>query len=112
MPTVPTPAAARYSAAGEPRPPAPISSTLAANSLRWPIGPTSGRMMWRAYLRAWSSDSAAPLVVPLLVPVLVPLVELTVLLSPITVFSGQFSVTLGGALAFPRSAVLRGVRCD
>src|SRR6266700_7596483 len=112
MPSVPTPAAARYSAAGEPSPPAPISRTLAASSLRWPTGPTSGRMMWRAYLRAWSSDSAAPLVVPLLVPLLVPLVELTVLLSPVTVFSGQSSVTRDEALAFPPSAVLLGVRFD
>src|SRR5260370_15000617 len=89
-----------------------MSKTLAANSLRWPTGPTSGRMMWRAYLRAWSSVSAAPLIVPLLVPLLVPLVELTVPLSPLTVFSGQSSVTRGGALAFPQSAVLLGVQCD
>ena len=33
MPSVPTPAAARYSAAGEPRPPAPISSTFEAEQL-------------------------------------------------------------------------------
>ncbi len=34
MPSVPTPAAARYIAAGEPRPPAPMQSTFAALSLR------------------------------------------------------------------------------
>ena len=33
MPRVPTPAAARYSAAGEPRPPAPSSSTLDVEQL-------------------------------------------------------------------------------
>ena len=33
MPIVPTPAAARYSAAGEPRPPAPSISTLRAEQL-------------------------------------------------------------------------------
>ena len=33
MPSVPTPAAARYSAAGEPRPPAPSSSTLRVEQL-------------------------------------------------------------------------------
>ena len=42
MPSVPTPAAARYSAAGEPSPPAPISSTFASSSFCWPSRPTSG----------------------------------------------------------------------
>ncbi len=44
MPIVPTPAAARYIATGEPRPPAPMHSTLAALSLRCPSIPTSGRI--------------------------------------------------------------------
>ena len=39
-PIVPTPAAARYTAVGEPSPPAPISSTLERSSLRWPFSPT------------------------------------------------------------------------
>src|ERR1700680_3476443 len=73
MPILPTPAAARYSAAGEPRPPAPMSRTLAAMSLRWPMEPTSGRMMWRAYRRAWSRDKAGPRTIPFVVP----LVEVT-----------------------------------
>ena len=34
MPSVPTPAAARYSAAGEPRPPAPSSSTFELEQLQ------------------------------------------------------------------------------
>ena len=38
-------------------------------SVRWPIGPTSGRMMWRAYRRAWSSVRA-PLTVPFVDPLL------------------------------------------
>ena len=42
MPIVPTPAAARYSAAGEPSPPAPSSRTLEASSFAWPSVPTSG----------------------------------------------------------------------
>src|SRR5690348_3514359 len=65
MPIVPTPAAARYSAAGDPSPPAPMSRTFAASSLRCPTDPTSGKMMCRAYRRAWSSDSAVPFTVPL-----------------------------------------------
>src|SRR5713226_6015470 len=47
-----------------------------------------------------------------MVPLLVPLVELTVLFSPITVFSGQSSVTRGGALAFPRLAAPSDLRLD
>ncbi len=42
MPSVPTPAAARYSSAGEPRPPAPTHSTLAFFSRFCPVMPTSG----------------------------------------------------------------------
>ncbi len=49
------PAAARYIAIGEPRPPAPITSTLASSSLRWPAPPMLGRMMWRAY--RWTCSS-------------------------------------------------------
>ena len=41
-PSVPIPAAARYSPAGEPRPPAPISSTRESSSLRCPSRPISG----------------------------------------------------------------------
>src|SRR4029077_2583142 len=54
MPTLPTPAAARYIAAGEPSPPAPRRSTLELSSLRWPAPPTSGRMRWRAERATWS----------------------------------------------------------
>src|SRR5262245_61938441 len=45
----PTPAAARYIAAGEPSPPAPIHKTLPAFSLRCPSTPTSGMIRWRLY---------------------------------------------------------------
>ena len=37
MPSVPTPAAARYIAAGDPRPPAPMHSTFAAFSVALPV---------------------------------------------------------------------------
>ena len=47
MPSVPTPAAARYSSAGEPRPPAPTTSTLAFFSRFCPVIPTSGMIRWR-----------------------------------------------------------------
>ena len=47
IPSVPTPAAARYRAVGEPRPPAPSSSTLASSSFCWPSMPTSGSSRWR-----------------------------------------------------------------
>ena len=47
IPIVPTPAAARYSAVGAPRPPAPSRSTLASRSLRWPSSPISGSRKWR-----------------------------------------------------------------
>src|SRR5688572_2873263 len=50
-PMVPTPAAARYSAAGEPSPPAPTSRTRARFSARWPPTPISGRMRCRLYRR-------------------------------------------------------------
>ena len=47
MPSVPTPAAARYISAGEPRPPAPTQSTLAFFSRFCPATPTSGMIRWR-----------------------------------------------------------------
>jgi hypothetical protein len=43
----PTPAAARYSAAGQPKPPAPTIRTWAARSFSWPSIPISGRRMCR-----------------------------------------------------------------
>ena len=46
-PIVPTPAAARYSAIGAPRPPVPTHSTFAAFSFCWPSMPTSGRIRCR-----------------------------------------------------------------
>src|ERR1017187_9649075 len=49
MPMVPTPAAVRYNAIGEPSPPEPISNTFAALSRSWPSTPTSGRIRWREY---------------------------------------------------------------
>ena len=45
IPIVPTPAAARYSAAGAPRPPAPIISTFALRSFFCPLTPISFRMI-------------------------------------------------------------------
>ena len=42
MPSVPTPAAARYRAVGEPSPPAPSRSTFASSSFCWPSMPISG----------------------------------------------------------------------
>jgi len=47
MPRVPTPAAARYISAGEPRPPAPTHRTLAFFSLFCPVIPTSGMIRCR-----------------------------------------------------------------
>ena len=47
IPSVPTPAAARYSAVGEPSPPAPSSSTFASSSFCWPSMPISGISRWR-----------------------------------------------------------------
>src|SRR6201996_9838877 len=59
MPSVPTPAAARYSSAGEPRPPAPTTSTLAFLSRFCPVMPTSGMMRCREY-RFTSSTLSSP----------------------------------------------------
>ena len=47
IPMIPTPAAARYMAAGAPRPPAPMISTLPFKSFFCPFAPTSFKMMWR-----------------------------------------------------------------
>ena len=47
MPSVPTPAAARYIRAGEPRPPAPTQSTLAFLSRFCPAIATSGMIRCR-----------------------------------------------------------------
>ncbi len=47
IPIVPMPAAARYSAVGEPRPPAPSSRTFASSIFCWPSTPISGTSMWR-----------------------------------------------------------------
>jgi hypothetical protein len=47
IPIVPTPAAARYSSAGDPSPPAPTHNTRAAFSVRCPSSPISGSRMWR-----------------------------------------------------------------
>mmetsp|Transcript_7170 Transcript_7170/g.24385 ORF Transcript_7170/g.24385 Transcript_7170/m.24385 type:complete len:203 (+) Transcript_7170:102-710(+) len=47
MVSFPTPAAARYMSAGEPRPPAPTQQTEPALSRAWPRMPTSSRMRWR-----------------------------------------------------------------
>ncbi|CAD5948302.1 protein of unknown function [Streptomyces sp. KY75] len=59
MPSVPTPAAARYIRAGEPRPPAPTQSTLAFFRRFCPSIPTSGMIRWREYLRTSSTVSSA-----------------------------------------------------
>ena len=55
----PTPAAARYRAAGDPRPPTPTMSTLAFLSFACPSMPKPGSDMWRAYrssscVESWS----------------------------------------------------------
>ena len=47
IPIVPTPAAARYRPAGDPSPPAPISSTFDSSSFACPSEPTSGISRWR-----------------------------------------------------------------
>jgi hypothetical protein len=44
---LPMPAAARYMAMGEPRPPAPMHRTLVALIFFWPARPTSGRIRCR-----------------------------------------------------------------
>ncbi len=41
--------AAKYIAAGLPKPPAPISNTLLSSNLIWPASPTSFNMVWRLY---------------------------------------------------------------
>src|SRR3569833_3413157 len=53
-PRVPTPAAARYSRAGEPRPPAPTHSTLAFFRRFCPAIPASGMFWWRVLRRSSS----------------------------------------------------------
>src|SRR5215217_5934568 len=58
-PIVPTPAAARYSASGEPSPPAPMSSTRLAFSRCCPSSATSGRMRCRLYRRISSDESSS-----------------------------------------------------
>src|SRR6186997_3739 len=58
-PIVPTPAAVRYSASGEPSPPAPMSSTRDALSRCCPSSATSGRMRCRLYRRISSDDSSS-----------------------------------------------------
>ena len=41
------PAAARYIAMGEPKPPAPMQRTEVEQIFFWPASPTSGRIKWR-----------------------------------------------------------------
>jgi hypothetical protein len=64
MPILPTPAAARYSAAGEPRPPAPTISTEPRHSLDWAAGVVRGAHSVGASSRL--SDLRWPNVGPLL----------------------------------------------
>src|SRR5439155_10422487 len=52
---VPTPAAARYSAAGEPSPPAPMTRAEDPSSFSCPSTPISGSRICREYLRSCSS---------------------------------------------------------
>ena len=59
-PSVPTPAAARYMAAGDPRPPAPTTSTRAAWSRRCPSRPTSGRRRCRLYRASSGPERPSP----------------------------------------------------
>ena len=47
MPNLPSPAAARYMAMGDPSPPAPMHRTLVERIFFWPARPTSGRIRWR-----------------------------------------------------------------
>jgi hypothetical protein len=47
MPILPMPAAARYIAIGEPRPPAPMHSTLVPLIFFCPAKPTSGKIKCR-----------------------------------------------------------------
>src|SRR5882672_10034427 len=58
MPSVPTPAAARYSSAALPSPPAPTTSTLAFLSRFCPSIPTSGMIRCRLYLATSSLVSS------------------------------------------------------
>ena len=51
MPSVPTPAAARYSAAGLPSPPAPMISTFDSRSFAWPVRPDLGDQQVAAVAR-------------------------------------------------------------
>ncbi len=62
MPIVPTPAAARYSAAGDPSPPAPMQSTLPCLSFSCPSTPTSGMMRCRLY--RWTSSFESAIYLP------------------------------------------------
>jgi purine-nucleoside phosphorylase len=57
IPSLPMPAAARYIAMGDPKPPAPMHSTLVEQIFFCPAMPTSGRMRWREYRRISSFDS-------------------------------------------------------
>src|SRR6266498_2006161 len=73
MPMWPTPAAARYMALGEPRPPAPISSTLAFFSRFCPSIATSGMIRCRDSSPAGSTSAGnAMVLVPSLVSKLGP----------------------------------------
>ena len=47
MPILPMPAAARYMAMGEPRPPAPMQTTLVEQIFFCPASPTSGKIKCR-----------------------------------------------------------------
>src|SRR5437867_621916 len=69
-PSVPTPAAARYNASGEPRPPAPMRRMRAALSRRCPSTPTSGRIRCLLYRRISSlvRGGAFPLVCAIVLP--------------------------------------------
>ena len=55
---MPTPAAARYKRAGDPRPPVPTANTELALSVRWPVTPTCGKIRCREYRRtsSWFSS--------------------------------------------------------
>ena len=59
IPSVPTPAAARYMATGEPRPPAPMHSTLEALRRLWPSMATSGMIRCLEYLRTSSRSRSS-----------------------------------------------------
>src|SRR5690348_13180512 len=57
MPRRPIPAAARYMAAGDPRPPAPMQRTLPFFNFRWASMPISGMIRCRLYRLISSADS-------------------------------------------------------